>query len=183
MGRGPLRRLRVLRAGLSFVFLQWIGRIYSRRIRAFFYRTYGMKIGKDSVVYNSCEIRGPERISIGDNCAIGDRCVLDGRAGLRIGNNVNLSTAAWLWTNQHDPQDPEFGVQCAPIVIGDYAWVSSRASVLPGVTIGEGAVVAAHAVVTKNVEPYTIVGGVPAKKIGERTRDLRYRLVSEMPFW
>jgi maltose O-acetyltransferase len=88
-----------------------------------------------------------------------------------------------LWTNQHDPQDPDWGVKGGPIVIKDYVWVSSRASVLPGITIGEGAVVAAHAVVTKDVEPYTIVGGVPAKKIGERRRDLRYKIVPGMPFW
>lgn len=178
------KQLRLLSSSLKFLLLQYIGKIPSRRIRLYFYRNhYGMKIGVDTVICNSCEIRSPEKISIGDNCAIGDQCVLDGRAGLAIGNNVNLSTAAWLWTNQHNPQDPDWGVKSAPIIIKDYAWVSSRASVLPGITIGEGAVVAAHAVVTKDVEPYTIVGGVPARKIGERRRDLRYKIVSGMPFW
>lgn len=60
------------------------------------------------------------------------------------------------------------------VVIDDYAWVSTNAMIMPGVTIGEGAVVAAGAVVTRNVEPYAIVGGVPAKKIGERNKDLDY---------
>jgi acetyltransferase-like isoleucine patch superfamily enzyme len=179
-----MNKIRLLRQSLGFLLLQYIGKIPSRRIRIYFYRNhYGMKIGRETVIYNSCEIRSPEKISIGNNCAIGDRCVLDGRDGLTIGNNVNLSTAAWLWTNQHDPQDPDWGVKGGPIVIKDYVWVSSRASVLPGITIGEGAVVAAHAVVTKDVEPYTIVGGVPAKKIGERRRDLRYKIVPGMPFW
>ena len=179
-----MNKIRLLRQSLSFLLLQYIGKIPSQRIRIYFYRNhYGMQIGRETVIYNNCEIRSPENISIGNNCAIGDQCVLDGRAGLVIGNNVNLSTAAWLWTNQHDPQDPDWGVKCGKIVIKDYAWVSSRASVLPGVTIGEGAVVAAHAVVTKDVEPYTIVGGVPAKKIGERTRDLRYKILPGMPLW
>ncbi len=179
-----MKHFNLLRSGSKFLLLQYIGKIPSRRIRIYFYRNhYGMKIGADTVIYNSCEIRSPENISIGNNCAIGDQCVLDGRAGLTIGNNVNLSTAAWLWTNQHDPQDPDFGLKCGPIVIKDYAWVSSRSSVLPGVTIGEGAVVAAHAVVTRDVAPYTIVGGVPAIKISDRSRDLRYKLIPSMPFW
>lgn len=62
------------------------------------------------------------------------------------------------------------------VQIGDYAWISRRAVILPGVTIGEGAVVAAGAVVTKNVAPYTVVGGVPAKFVAERPRGLTYTL-------
>ena len=79
--------------------------------------------------------------------------------------------------------DPEFGVKGAPVIIEDYAWVSSRTTLLPGVTIGKGAVVAAGAVVTKSVEPYTVVGGVPAKKIGERSKELNYKLSSSVPFF
>jgi len=71
----------------------------------------------------------------------------------------------------------------APVIIEDYAWVSSRTTLLPGVTIGKGAVVAAGAVVTKSVEPYTVVGGVPAKKIGERSKELNYKLSSSVPFF
>jgi len=84
---------------------------------------------------------------------------------------------------QHNVNDPDFRGESAPVIIGDYAWISCRTVLLPGVRIGEGAVVAAGAVVTKDVEPYAIVGGVPAKNIGERSQGLRYRLNSGMHFW
>jgi acetyltransferase-like isoleucine patch superfamily enzyme len=77
---------------------------------------------------------------------------------------------------EHDPQSGTYTTQGGPVVIEDYAWVSCRVVILPGVTIGRGAVVAAGSVVTKDVAPYTIVGGVPAKKIGDRNRDLTYTL-------
>ncbi|NDJ18737.1 acyltransferase [Myxacorys almedinensis A] len=140
-------------------------------------------MGASSVIYNSCQIRDAHKITIGENSSIGDQCVLDGRSGLTIGNSVNLSTGAWIWTAQHDPNDPNFGGVGAPVVIEDYAWVSSRTTILPGVTIGRGAVVAAGAVVTQSVAPFEIVGGVPAKKIGDRNRNLSYELGSCVAFW
>ncbi len=82
----------------------------------------------------------------------------------------------WIWTMEHDPQDPYYRGTGGPVNIHDYAWISCRVVILPDVTIGKGAVVAAGAVVTKDVAPYAIVGGVPAKTIGKRTEDLRYQL-------
>lgn len=169
--------------GLSFLALQSVGRVPSRHARRFVYRRFGMTIGEGSVIYNRCEVREPARITIGAFAAIGDQCVLDGRGGLTIGDSVNLSTAAWVWTMQHDPQAADFGTFAAPVVIEDHAWVSSRATVLPGVTIGRGAVVAAGAVVTKSVDPFTIVGGIPARPIGQRRRDLNYRIENQLPMW
>ncbi|MHB8134986.1 MAG: acyltransferase [Anaerolineaceae bacterium] len=88
----------------------------------------------------------------------------------------------WIWTLQHDPQSPNFESIGGPVIIEDYAWVSSRVTILPNVRIGKGAVVAANALVTKDVPPYTIVGGVPAKVIGERTKDLKYHLNYQTSF-
>jgi acetyltransferase-like isoleucine patch superfamily enzyme len=172
------------RASFRFLLLQSNGKLPSQRLRHWIYRRiYGLKLGQDSVIFNSCELRDPHRISVGDFTSIGDHCILDGRGGLTIGNSVNLSTGVWIWTMQHKVNDPDFGCESAPVVIEDYAWVSCRTVLLPGVRIGKGAVVAAGAVVTKNVEPYAVVGGVPAKKIGERSHDLRYQLKSGMHFW
>ncbi|WP_370630610.1 DapH/DapD/GlmU-related protein [Mucilaginibacter sp. 21P] len=81
-----------------------------------------------------------------------------------------------IWTLHHDYNSPDFAQAGAPVVIEDYAWVCSRAIILPGVTIGRGAVVAAGAVVTRDVAPYTVVGGTPAKKIADRNPDLVYNL-------
>jgi acetyltransferase-like isoleucine patch superfamily enzyme len=89
----------------------------------------------------------------------------------------------WIWTLEHDPQSPAFATTGGPVVIEDYAWVSCRTVILPNVRIGRGAVVAAGAVVTRDVPDYAIVGGVPAKVIGERSRDLNYELSWYQPFF
>jgi maltose O-acetyltransferase len=96
---------------------------------------------------------------------------------------VNFSTGVWIWTAEHDMNALDFGATSAPVVIEDYAWLSCRTIILPGVTIGYGAVVAAGAVVTKSVPAFAVVGGTPAKVIGERSRDLNYKLTSCMSFW
>jgi acetyltransferase-like isoleucine patch superfamily enzyme len=123
-------------------------------------------------------VRDPQGVSIGANSTVGSWAILDGRRAIQIGRNVNLSSEVALWTLQHDPQSESFAVTGGPITIEDYAWISFRATILPGVTVGRGAVVAAGAVVAKDVPPHKIVGGIPAKVIGERRADLSYQLGS-----
>lgn len=169
--------------GLKFLLMSWIGRLPSQTIRLSFYRrALGMRIGENTVIYGRAEIRHGRGIEIGANSSIGHDVVLDGRCGLKIGNSVNFSSGAWIWTLQHDLDDPDFAAKGAPVQIDDYAWIGGRVIVLPGVHIGEGAVVASGAVVTKNVEPYTVVAGVPARKIKHRARGLRYKLGAFMWF-
>jgi len=131
----------------------------------------------DSVIYYATELRDPSKISIGHHSVIGDHSILDGRNGIVIGNNVVLATNVRIRTEQHDHIDPWF--RCStqshgPVRIGDRAWIGSHAIILHSVSIGEGAVVAADAVVTHDIPPYTIVAGIPAKQVGNRTNDLRY---------
>lgn len=183
--RPPYRWLRHYQGGLGFLYLNFIGHIPSHHIRLALYRLAGMKIGKGSVIYGGAEIRGPRNIVIGEGCIIGHEAKLDGRLGLTLGDNVNFSTGVWIWTMQHDPQSPDFASVGAPVVIEDYAWLSARVIVLPGVRVAKGAVCAAGAVVTKSTEPYSINGGVPSKRIGSRTQDLRYQFSKggpPMPF-
>jgi acetyltransferase-like isoleucine patch superfamily enzyme len=167
--------------GLKFLWILLVGRIPSHAARKWMYRSLGMKIGRRTSIYMGGEIRHPAAISIGDNTIIGHGVILDGRHGISIGNNVNFSTGVWIWTVQHDHTDPGFRDVGGPVVIGDHAWISCRTVILPGITIGEGAVVAAGAVVTKDVAPYTVVGGVPAKKIADRPRELKYCLGDGLP--
>ena len=135
-----------------------------------------MKIHNNAVIYGGSEIRSPFNIEIKDGAIIGDNSILDGRYGIVIGKNANLSTGVWIWTLQHNPQSPDFSCSggAGQVIIGDRAWISCRVVILPGVTIGEGAVVAAGSVVTKSLDPFTINAGIPAKKIGDRNPALRY---------
>jgi acetyltransferase-like isoleucine patch superfamily enzyme len=126
------------------------------------------------MIAGGCYITG-DKISIGNNTVINRFTYLDGRCPLYIGNNVNISHYSHIQTLTHDPQSPEFVCLERPVAIHDHVWIGARAIILPGVTIGEGAVVGAGSIVTKNVPPYTIVAGNPARQVGVRTRDLRYR--------
>jgi len=93
---------------------------------------------------------------------------LDGRLGLNIGNNVNIAGEVRIYTMEHDINSQTFGGSGGPVVIHDWAYIGTRVTILPGITIGEGAVVASGAVVTKDVAPWTMVGGIPAKFIRNR---------------
>ncbi len=151
----------------------------SNKVRMFFLRLQGMKIGKQTIIYDGFEIRHPKKIEIGDNCIIGFKATLDGRRGLIIGNNVNLSSEVMIWTEQHDYNDSEFGTVGGAVIIEDYAWLSVRSVILPSTVIKKGAVVAGCALVNHDVPPYTVVGGIPAKKISERISNLNYKFTDE----
>jgi acetyltransferase-like isoleucine patch superfamily enzyme len=144
----------------------------------------GVRLGRGALVHRGLELRAPTRVRIGAGSVIGFDAILDGRKGIEIGRQVNISSSVAIWTLQHDHRDPQFRARGGPVVIGDRAWLSFRCTVLPGVTIGEGAVVAAGAVVTKDVPRYAIVGGVPASVIGERSpRELTYDLTKAAVPW
>ena len=113
---------------------------------------------------------------IGEHTVIGDSAFLDGRSGLIIGANVNLGSHVSIYTRQHDIDAPDFAEVGAPVRIDDRAYIGSHSIILPGVTIGEGGVVGAGSVVTKDVEPYTLVAGVPARFIRDRPRGMKYEL-------
>lgn len=118
---------------------------------------------------------------------MGEDAILDARGELEIGHDVNISSGVHIWTMDHDPQDLKFGARFASVTVGCHVWLSERCTVLPGVTIGQAAVVAAGAVVTRDVLPYQIVGGVPARPIGQRRAPMTYNLLSgrraKPPWW
>jgi len=137
-------------------------------------RIIGVKLGTDSSIALGCFFTG-HYITIGNNTVINRFCYIDGRGPLYIGNNVNVSHYTLIHTLTHITNSPHFHAQQRPVAILDHAWIGARAIILPGVTIGEGAVVGAGAVVHRDVAPYKIVAGNPAIEIGDRTRDLRYQ--------
>lgn len=160
---------------LLYLSLKALGYFPSQRFRNFILRyLFGAGIDSSAVLYAGFEIRSPRKLKIGADTVIGHHAVLDARGGLSIGRKVNLSSEVMIWTAQHDYRDPQFRTIFTPVTVGDYVWLGPRCIILPGVTVGEGAVVAAGAVVTKNVDSYTVVGGVPAQKIAGRPKELNY---------
>lgn len=141
-------------------------------LRNFLYRLCRVKIGRGSRLYLGTHIRIPKNLVIGSNCNILNDVFLDAAGGLTIGNDVSISFRSLILTGGHDVNDSYFKADHQPISICDHVWIGSNATILKGITIGEGAVVCAGAVVTKDVPPYAIVGGVPAKVIGKRNRGL-----------
>jgi len=139
----------------------------------FLQKACGVRIGRGSSIHMGCFITG-RNITIGENTVINRGVYLDGRAGVVIGNRVNISHKVLIQSLSHDPQCPHFNCVVKPVHIGNYAWLGARALILPGVHIGEGAIVGAGAVVAKDVAPYAIVAGNPARPIGTRKKNLTY---------
>lgn len=157
-----------------FYLFRILSKFPSHRIRLFLLRRKGAQLEKNIAIQSGCLFWKPSLLKIKEGSVVGFNVNLDSRSGLEIGNNVTIASDVMIWTLQHDYNDANFKTIGAKVVINDYAWICSRSIILPGVCIGEGAVVAAGSVVSKNVECYTIVGGVPAKKIGERNKNLNY---------
>ena len=137
-------------------------------------RVLKIQLGDNTSISRNVFITG-NRIKIGSNTVINRQVYLDGRASLTIGNNVNVSHQVLIQTLTHDHQNPYFIAVEKPVIIEDDVWIGARAIICPGVTIGRGAVIGIGSVVTKNVDPFSIVGGVPAKKIGTRNSDIQYK--------
>ena len=157
--------------------LRWVGYIPSHMARNIIYKLVGIKIGKGSTFHMWANFFQPKNINIGEGTIVGDHAFLDGRDKITIGNNVDIASQVLIYNSEHNLTDPNFVADYGKVEIQDYVFIGPRVTILPGVKIGKGAVVAAGAVVTKNVEDYKIVGGVPAKVIGERPlKNLDYKL-------
>ena len=150
-----------------------LNNIPSRHFRRFVYRLLGANIG-NSIIFRKTEILEPEKLSVGDNCSIGWHCLLDARGGVKIGDNVNISSYVKIISAGHSLKYADFRGTKEQITIDRNVWLATGCTILEGVHIGEGAVVACGAVVTSDVLPYSVVGGIPAKKISERIHELNY---------
>jgi maltose O-acetyltransferase len=157
--------------------------------RTWYQHVMGVEMGEGVAVQLGCYLwsYGPRsnrrnQTRIGARTIVNRGCCLDVRSGLRVGEDVSISPEVAILTTQHDVNDRDFSLQGRPVTIEDHVWIGMRAMVLPGVTIGRGAIVAAGAVVSRDVAPLDIVAGVPARTVGRRSLDPAYRLGSPPRF-
>jgi len=157
----------------------------SRVFRIVLLRAWGAEVSWRVALHHGLQVRAARRLKVGRDVFIAEGVVLDARGGLEIGPHTSVNTGVQMWTAQHDWRSPDFDYVAAPVRIGHHCWISARAILLPGVTVGDGAVVAAGAVVTKDVPPWTLVGGNPARVLRERPQDLDYEIdaVKQKPWW
>lgn len=172
-----INRLSNIFLDLELMLLRWVGYIPVHFIRRFFYRLSGVKIGKGSTIHMWCNFFSPSGIEIGEGTIVGDHAFLDGRAKLKIGNHVDIASHVLIYNSEHDVDSEDFHAREEPVVIEDYVFVGPGVIIQPGVTIGKGVIVAAGAVVVHNVEPFNVVGGIPAKFIKDRqNKNPHYKL-------
>jgi acetyltransferase-like isoleucine patch superfamily enzyme len=180
---------------LNYVTNHIVAHVPSFTVRHLWYRrVLGIQIGANAGVHMGAYIWfwGPRAVRrngarIGRNSRIERNCTLDVRSPLTIGDNVALSPEVMILAGFHDVNDPGFAQsEVGPwaVVIEDHVWIGTRAMILPGVTVGRGAVVAAGSVVTKDVPPLTIVAGAPARPIGMRNAGATaYELNARLPLF
>jgi len=157
--------------------LRWVGYIPLHWVRKLVYLLAGIEMGNGSTLHMWTNFYDPSQITIGDDSIIGDHAFIDGRAKVMIGNHVDIASSVMIYNGKHDYESEDFRPVFSPVVIKDYVFIGPRVIIQPGVTVGTGAIIAAGAVVTQDVPDYAMVGGVPAKVIGERKRkNLHYKL-------
>lgn len=180
--RHAARRLAPSRAFGELLHNRLLTHVPWNSARLAYLRVLGMSAGPHTHLFGGSEVLSPQNLTIHGNCHIGRFCQIDARGGITIGRNVVIASHTLLITADHDVQAPGFDGRLGRITIEDRVWLGSRVVVLKGVTIGEGAVVAAGSVVHRDVPPWTIVSGVPAQPIGRRNSHQTYEIDSG-PQW
>ena len=137
------------------------------------YRTLFKGMESFCWIYPNVYLTHTYGIQVGKTFGVNSGAILDGRGGITIGDDAMIGPNVVIASSNHNYQQLDFPMSrvdhvMAAVVIGSDVWIGANAVITPGVRIGDGAVVGAGAVVTKDVAPYTIVGGVPAKVIGNR---------------
>lgn len=162
---------------IALAYNSFVGRLPSRTMRHLFLRLWLGRLGERTGVQRGTRFLNGRKVHLGNRNVINFGTLIDGRRfTVTTGSDVSIGPEATILTLGHDPQSPTFADKGGDVTIGDRVWIAYRAVILPGVSIGEGAVVAAGAVVSRDVAPYTIVAGNPAQPVGTRSRDLAYRL-------
>ena len=142
--------------------------LFNKRERVLILRLFGARIGRECFIYRNVKIHAPWNLSLGDAVCIGPRVEIYNRGPVSIGSQIVISQDAYLCTASHDISSPLMKPVVGVIEIGNQCWIAAKATILPDVKIGEGAVVGACSVVVKDVRPWDVVGGNPAQRLKKR---------------
>lgn len=148
----------------------------SGRLRRLALRLAGVRLAPGAVVHQGVRLMARGRLSVGEGSVVNRGTLIDNRSPVDIGRHVSIAHDCRIYTTGHDHQAPDFGIRTAPVVVEDHAVLYAGAVLMPGVTVGRGAVVLPFSVVTGDVPAMAVVGGVPAVPRGTRTGELNYRL-------
>ena len=140
--------------------------------RSFILKIFGAKVGKGANIYASVKVWAPWNLEIGEYSTLGPHVDCYNQGKIKIGANTTISQKSYLCASSHDISDPLINLILCPIEIGSQVWIAADTFIGPNVAVGDGAVVGARAAVFKYVDPWTVVGGNPAKFI--KNRELRY---------
>src|SRR5262245_9281799 len=138
--------------------------------RAILLRVFGAKIGRNPKIYPKARIWAPWNLECEDVVAIADEAIIYNPAVIHLGSHAIVSEQAYLCGATHDYADPAFPMISGSITIGPYAWICARASVQMGVVVREGAILGLGAVATRDLEPWSVYVGVPARRVKARPR-------------
>lgn len=137
--------------------------------RAFLLRCFGARLGKQCHVYPKARIWAPWNLRMDDHAGMADDVICYSIAPITLGERVVVSQGVHLCTGTHDYEDPLFQLVARPIYVGAKAWLCTESFVGPGVTVGEGTVIGARSVVTKDMPAWTVCAGHPCRPIKPRT--------------
>jgi putative colanic acid biosynthesis acetyltransferase WcaF len=138
--------------------------------RSMLLRLFGAKLGRACHFYPRSRVWSPRRLRCADQVTLGDEAEIYNPSIITFGSHAIVSQGAYICGATHDYNDPAFPLYSLPMTLGAWSWVCARASVSPGVNLGEGAVLGLASVATHDLEPWGVYAGVPAKKIKDRER-------------
>lgn len=145
-------------------------------LRFLIFKLYGVKLFLSSKIDMNNYFLAPYKLKIGKNVHINQGCLIDARGEIQIKNNVSIGHKVNLITGSHDIKDPKFSAIFKPIIIEENCFIGSVVTILQGVTVKEGCIICAGALLTKDTEPFSIYAGIPAKKIGDRIKDINIKI-------
>jgi putative colanic acid biosynthesis acetyltransferase WcaF len=166
-----------LGALLNFLFNDVISHLPAHWLRRGFLRLFNKKIHPSVVILMHVRLLNFWKITLGERVVINQHCLLDCRRyAISISHDTDIGPYTRIWTLEHDPHDSSHALKGGEVIIEDHVWAASAVTILPGVRIGRGAILASSCLVNKDVNPLDIIGGIPGKVIGKRKNDLSYTL-------